>query len=214
MVLVACAPALAQPRHAEVVVARDAGGRLVVHIDAAMPALLPLSHFAMLVGYAGLEPGWGSLVEDEPEHGLYTLSPLSDLCFILVSADPGAGILNDQGAALMQPGEALPFGPPPFDRHPIYNLVSTAGSVRVVAHDRAGIHADSEQVALAFVPDCYANCDGSTQEPVLNASDFVCFIGMFTGAEPNANCDGSTTTPVLNVNDFVCFLSRFAAGCG
>ena len=28
-----------------------------------------------------------------------------------------------------------------------------------------------------------------------------------------ANCDGSTNAPVLNVNDFVCFNNRFAAGC-
>ena len=28
-----------------------------------------------------------------------------------------------------------------------------------------------------------------------------------------ANCDGSTNTPVLNVADFTCFLQRYAAGC-
>ena len=28
-----------------------------------------------------------------------------------------------------------------------------------------------------------------------------------------ANCDGSTVQPVLNANDFACFLNKFAAGC-
>jgi hypothetical protein len=68
-------------------------------------------------------------------------------------------------------------------------------------------------VALWGCPGCYANCDGSTNTPILNINDFVCFLQRFAAADPYANCDGSTTPPVLNVNDFVCFLQRFAGGC-
>ena len=57
---------------------------------------------------------------------------------------------------------------------------------------------------------CYANCDGSTANPVLNVNDFICFQSRFAAADPYADCDASTT---LNVNDFICFQSRFAAGC-
>jgi hypothetical protein len=60
---------------------------------------------------------------------------------------------------------------------------------------------------------CYANCDGSTQPPVLNVADFSCFLQKFAAADPYANCDGSTQPPVLNVADFSCFLQKFAAGC-
>jgi hypothetical protein len=60
---------------------------------------------------------------------------------------------------------------------------------------------------------CYANCDGSTQAPVLNVADFSCFLGKFAAGDPYANCDGSTQAPVLNVADFTCFLAKFAAGC-
>lgn len=69
---------------------------------------------------------------------------------------------------------------------------------------------------------CYANCDGSTVEPILNVEDFTCFINEFASAQslPHsqqlthyANCDGSTTAPVLNVDDFTCFINAFAAGC-
>jgi hypothetical protein len=57
---------------------------------------------------------------------------------------------------------------------------------------------------------CYANCDGSTQPPVLNVNDFVCFQTRFAAADPYADCNHDST---LNVNDFVCFQTEFAAGC-
>jgi len=62
-------------------------------------------------------------------------------------------------------------------------------------------------------PLCYANCDGSTEAPVLNVADFTCYLQSFTAGSWTANCDASTTPPVLNVADFTCFLQRFAAGC-
>ena len=60
---------------------------------------------------------------------------------------------------------------------------------------------------------CYANCDASTQTPILNVNDFNCFLNKFAAADAWANCDGSTLPPTLNVNDFQCFLNAFAAGC-
>ncbi len=65
------------------------------------------------------------------------------------------------------------------------------------------------------VPDenCYANCDGSTVSPVLNANDFLCFLERFAQGSSYANCDGSTGTPLLTANDFQCFLNKYTAGC-
>jgi hypothetical protein len=66
---------------------------------------------------------------------------------------------------------------------------------------------------------CYANCDGSTTPPILNANDFQCFLNAFAGSlQPGmfpgyANCDNSTAAPILNANDFQCFLNAYAAGC-
>jgi hypothetical protein len=60
---------------------------------------------------------------------------------------------------------------------------------------------------------CYANCDGSTGNPVLTANDFQCFANNFAAQLPAANCDGSTGTPQLTANDFQCFANAFAAGC-
>jgi hypothetical protein len=66
---------------------------------------------------------------------------------------------------------------------------------------------------VTVVPVCYANCDGSTDSPVLNVLDFTCFLQKYASGEPYANCDQSRTPPVLNVLDFTCFLQQFAAGC-
>jgi hypothetical protein len=60
---------------------------------------------------------------------------------------------------------------------------------------------------------CYANCDCSTTEPLLNVSDFVCFQTKYAAGDPAANCDGSTIPPILNVSDFICFQQKYAAGC-
>jgi hypothetical protein len=60
---------------------------------------------------------------------------------------------------------------------------------------------------------CYANCDGSTAAPILNANDFQCFLNAFALGDSYANCDQSSTPPVLNANDFQCFLNQFAIGC-
>jgi hypothetical protein len=60
---------------------------------------------------------------------------------------------------------------------------------------------------------CYANCDHSLLPPLLNVTDFACFLQKFSTGDPYANCDGSTTPPVLNVSDFTCFLQRFSEGC-
>jgi hypothetical protein len=62
-------------------------------------------------------------------------------------------------------------------------------------------------------PACYANCDNSNNQPLLNANDFQCFLNRFAAGDAFANCDGSTSAPLLNANDFQCFLNRFAAGC-
>ncbi|MEX2218408.1 MAG: hypothetical protein WD749_06565 [Phycisphaerales bacterium] len=60
---------------------------------------------------------------------------------------------------------------------------------------------------------CYANCDESTQAPVLNVADFGCFLTRYAAGEAYANCDESTQAPALNVADFGCFLTKYAAGC-
>jgi hypothetical protein len=77
-------------------------------------------------------------------------------------------------------------------------------------------------VKVPGAPPCYANCDQSTAQPVLNIDDFTCFVNEFARAQglPHAqqvtsyaNCDGSTSAPVLNIEDFNCFMNAFSNGC-
>jgi hypothetical protein len=100
-----------------------------------------------------------------------------------------AGATNPAG---IQPDSSVPIGQTTFTSS--FNGMDVAGGT-------------------ATPPSCYANCDGSTQQPVLNVADFTCFLQRFAAGESYANCDGSTQQPVLNVADFTCFLQRFAAGC-
>jgi hypothetical protein len=81
---------------------------------------------------------------------------------------------------------------------------------------------NEESVAQSGQRECYANCDGSTTEPILNANDFLCFVNEFVAAlalphaeqvQQYANCDGSTASPALTVDDFICFINSFATGC-
>jgi len=64
-----------------------------------------------------------------------------------------------------------------------------------------------------LTPACHANCDGSSVQPVLNVSDFICFQTRYAAGDPYANCDGSTIPPILNVSDFICFQQKYASGC-
>ena len=59
-------------------------------------------------------------------------------------------------------------------------------------------------------PNCYANCDNSTQSPRLNVLDFLCFLNKFAARDPYANC---TVDATIDIADFICFLNKFAAGC-
>ena len=69
------------------------------------------------------------------------------------------------------------------------------------------------EIAPNGIPDCYANCDGSTIALVLNVNDFSCYVNLFAAGSIEANCDESTIAPILNVNDFSCFLNKYAQGC-
>jgi glucose/arabinose dehydrogenase len=92
----------------------------------------------------------------------------------------------------------------------------TLGHVVSFGQDAAGelyMTSYSPNAVLKIVPRCWTNCDGSTTTPVLNISDFSCFLNRYAAGDLYANCDLSTTPPVLNVVDFSCFLSAFAAGC-
>jgi hypothetical protein len=91
-----------------------------------------------------------------------------------------------------------------------YTVYATHMAGGVVIHPRTLV---GRFEVVASCGGCYANCDSSTTVPILNITDFACFLNRFAAGETYANCDRSTTPPVLNIVDFACFLNAFAAGC-
>jgi glucose/arabinose dehydrogenase len=125
----------------------------------------------------------------------------ADFCsnhiYSMVRSVGGQVLVADRTAQLRVPG-----GPDPV-------LITSFGE------DAAGelYFMDAIGDLFKIVPACAANCDSSTEAPVLNVLDFNCFLNRFSADDCYANCDGSTAPPVLNVLDFNCFLNRFVAGC-
>jgi hypothetical protein len=68
----------------------------------------------------------------------------------------------------------------------------------------AGCYADCNQTSTLNVDDfiCFIN-EFATAQGLPSSQQ----IGHY------ANCDGSTTEPILTVDDFVCFINEFATGC-
>jgi hypothetical protein len=71
-------------------------------------------------------------------------------------------------------------------------------------------------VSRVFTPDikCYADCDQTTGNGVLDIFDFLCFGNAFAAGDPYAcDCDVSTGLGVCDIFDFLCFGNFFSAGC-
>ena len=61
---------------------------------------------------------------------------------------------------------------------------------------------------------CYADCDTSTGQGVLDIFDFLCFGNRFAANDPYAcDCDTSTGPGICDIFDFLCFGNAFSAGC-
>lgn len=97
----------------------------------------------------------------------------------------------------------------PVGRYQVEALLAHWGSSSPLNN----LYRDEAASFLSLSVGCYANCDGSTAQPLLTANDFLCFIDRYTSGSTDANCDGSTGQPELTANDFMCFLQKFAAGC-
>jgi hypothetical protein len=78
-----------------------------------------------------------------------------------------------------------------------------------------GIRSMTAVTRSGCYPDCKCCLCGTIycSPPLLNVSQFSCFLTKFAYGHPYANCDASTQQPVLNVADFSCFLQKFTAGC-
>src|SRR5262249_3447816 len=84
----------------------------------------------------------------------FQLSTNADFRLVLLTHDPGMEVWNDPGTAFMTNGETFFVGPPPFDTHPVWNLLTgipgVAYSLTLQIRDLNGIYADSTPFTLSF----------------------------------------------------------------
>jgi len=135
---------------------QNIAGELKSRIEFDEPLPLPRSVFPGITGYATGAVGFHSIFFDEPTNDFFQLSLAADFRFILLAKDPGMEVWNDHGSAYMTNGESFYVGPPIFDTHPVWNIVSgTTGNVYSLTlklHDVNGVYADSDPVTISFTP--------------------------------------------------------------
>ena len=94
-----------------------------------------------------------------------------------------------------------------------------AGGVMVAGRtfgNLGGPNAGGADVFLAryTIDSCYADCDQSMGNEVLDIFDFLCWQNDFvTGNSYACDCDTSTGPLVCDMLDFLCFQRAFMAGC-
>ena len=149
---------LATPLLAEedVLFGSTASGQLKGLVEFTPPLELPVSVFPGIPGYATGAVGFHSNILDEPDNDFFQLSTAADFCFILLAKDAGMEVLNDHGSGYMTNGETFYIGPPPFDTHPVWDLVSgtpgKAYSLTLKIHDFNGVYPDSDAFVMSFTP--------------------------------------------------------------
>lgn len=142
---------------AEIHIGINGAGQLVFHFHAVHPVELPASVFSGINGFASGVIGFHNADDhvEDPAKDFYALPFNTDIQVILVAADPG--MLIHDGLHIMNIGDAMTFGQPYFDYHPIFNIFSghpgETFSLQLVIHDRSGAHADSEPFEFIFTPE-------------------------------------------------------------
>ena len=100
----------------------DSGNRLGVEFDADEVFELPEVD-GVLVGWAGDEPGFNTLEEDEPEEGFFALAEGANVVLEVVSLSPGFKAHTPGFADILDaPGETWELGAAPFDTHPEWHI--------------------------------------------------------------------------------------------
>ena len=214
LLVTACVASIASRARAEdeVITGRSAAGELKVDIGFTQPLELPASVFPGITGYATGEVGFHSTILDDVTNDFYQLSSAADFRFILVAKDSGMEVWNDTGSGYMGIGETFFIGPPPFDTHPVWNIVTgTPGgvySLTLKLHDVNGVYADSAPFALSFTPLVVSYVLHISQTDPLHAVLFWPTNAVNWALESAASVGGTnwisiTNAPVISGTNYV-----------
>ncbi len=199
--------------HDMMFVGQDASGRLHVFIeDELLPNMMPQSIFPEISGWVQTEFGFESQDFADPDNGIFPISDLADIEFVLISTDEGIEVLKDNFAGPLAIGEGYPLGHPFFHQHPLWHIFDVdfdkLYAMSFVLHDKSGLYPDSEPFTLTFgaIP-CPADFDRSA---FVDLDDFGSFVVAFEEGVDAADFDQSG---FVDTDDFDGFVRAFEAGC-
>jgi hypothetical protein len=150
------------------------------------------------------------LYDDGRGPAIFFVGEFSDINYL-----PVRGIARWDGHSWEAvPGGLYTFITPTYHSMVVMNTPRGRAMVLASRYYSNGIFAaygvQSQAVMYIGCPTCYANCDLSTTPPMLNVTDFLCFLNAFARRDPYANCNNDAN---FDAADFMCFMNRFAAGC-
>ena len=222
-VLVAASASLAD--EATVWIGRTGAQQLKAHAHFAMPFEVHLSVFPALEGFATGDIGWHNAEMDEPGEDMYMLAQACDIRVTLAAIDPGLRVWF--GLTELQAGQAMAFGSPFFDFHPIVQIPDhdaepgTIFSATFVVQDASGLYSASEVLTLQFTPEAHVHCDGidfNGDGSSFDPTDIDAFLSVFsegpcvpetaTCGDIDFNNDGAVFDPC----DVDAFLLVFSEG--
>ena len=122
----AAAPVLGQHQHeGDVIIGRSTSSQLLIEAD--LDEIRPLEAVnGLLKGWAGEEPGFEALMEDEPDEGFYRLAPGAQIWLEAISLDPALKVHNPLNPLLVidSPGDQLFLGDHELHDHVIWHVDS------------------------------------------------------------------------------------------
>lgn len=123
---IATAPVLGQHQHeGDVVIGRSGSGQLKLEADLDHVRVLEDVN-GLLNGWAGDEPGFEALLEDEPDEGFYRLASGAQIWLEGISLDPALKVHNPLNPSLLidSPGDQLFLGDHELHDHVIWHVDS------------------------------------------------------------------------------------------
>ena len=201
--------------HNLVDIARNSSGQLVRHTHIAQPFPMPESVFGPTYpGYATASLGLATIFSDDPGHGLFMVDPAANIQLIVVGVDPGLGLYNENGSAILPVGGTWHCGSHPFHQHPLWQInpgvPAQPYTIQLKLRDLSGIHTDSNVFSLSFAPKCNgdANLNGA-----VDIDDLVEVITSWGGCK-DCNCDADFNMNCdINIDDLVIVITNWA-NCG
>jgi hypothetical protein len=214
VLLVGCFGVLCARAHNEIIFARDAAGKLVVHLHGDFPVPMPESPFPEFPGFLDIDTGILSLEKDKPGEGIFQLDPNSSIDITLVAHDPEMRVWTGQDYLGLN--ESYTLGHPLFHIHLVWNAIPETEPGQVygmtfIASDSTGLYTASEPFTITWQP--FEVCDGDANlDGVTDQIDLGLVLGFFGQSVPEGTNGDLDLDGFVGQSDLGILLADF--GCG